>query len=141
MYFFTQATSVEEAEEEAKYVLDQIEPYDVTYPVVIDIEAVANENARTADLTPEERTQYCIAFCDMIRKAGYTPMIYGNIKTFMLMLDIQQLEDYEKWYAYYDDQIYYPYAFSIWQYSDSGSVDGIKGKVDMNISFGDWNHE
>ena len=68
-------------------------------------------------------------------------MIYGNIKTFMLMLDIQQLEDYEKWYAYYDDQIYYPYAFSIWQYSDSGSVDGIKGKVDMNISFGDWNHE
>lgn len=141
VYFFTQATSVEEAEEEAKYVLDQIEPYDVTYPVVIDIEAVANENARTADLTPEERTQYCIAFCDMIRKAGYTPMIYGNIKTFMLMLDIQQLEDYEKWYAYYDDQIYYPYAFSIWQYSDSGNVDGIKGKVDMNISFEDWNHE
>lgn len=138
VYFFTQATSVEEAEEEARYVLDQIEPYDVTYPVVIDIESVANEQARTAELTAQERTQYCIAFCDMIREAGYTPMIYGNIKTFMMMLDLRQLEEYDKWYAYYDDQIYYPYAFTFWQYTDTGTVDGIEGKVDRNICFTEY---
>lgn len=141
VYFFTQATSVEEAEEEAKFVLDQIEPYDVTYPVVVDVEAVSNENARTADLTMEERTQYCIAFCDMIRKAGYKPMIYGNLKTFMLMLDLTQLEDYDKWYAYYDEQFYFPYAFEIWQYTDSGKVAGIEGKVDMNVSVEDLSDE
>ena len=43
VYFFTQATSVEEAKEEAQYVLDALEPYDVTYPVVLDVEAVTSK--------------------------------------------------------------------------------------------------
>lgn len=137
VYFFTQATSVEEAEEEAQYVLDKIAPYKVDYPVVIDVEAVANRRARTRELTKEERTQYCIAFCEKIRAAGYTPMIYGNLKTFMLMLDLEQLEDYDKWFANYDDRFYYPYDFKIWQYTDEGSVDGIDAAVDLNISFED----
>lgn len=135
VYFFTQATSDEEAREEAQYVLDALEPYEVTYPVVIDVEAVSNDNARTKDLTKEQRTQYCITFCEMIREAGYTPMIYGNMKTFMLMLDLEQLETYEKWVAFYDEPMYYPYAFRIWQYTDTGKVAGIKGDVDLNISF------
>lgn len=135
VYFFTQATSVDEAEEEAQFVLDMIEPYQVDYPVVIDVETVANANARTRDLTREERTQYCIAFCEMIRNAGYKPMIYGNLKTFMLLLDLEQLEDYDKWFAFYDEQFYYPYDFKVWQYTDTGKVDGIKGDVDLNISF------
>ena len=141
VYFFTQATSVEEAEEEAQYVLDLIEPYRVDYPVVIDVEAVSNANARTRDLTKEERTQYCIAFCEMIRNAGYTPMIYGNLKTFMLMLDIEQLEDYDKWFAYYDEQFYFPYEFKIWQYTDSGKIGGIGTDVDLNISFEDFSND
>lgn len=141
VYFFTQAVSVEEAEEEARYVLDAIEPYSVKYPVVLDIEAVSNSKARTGDLTKEERTEYCIAFCEMIRNAGYTPMIYGNLKTFMLLLDLEKLEEYDKWIAYYSDEIYYPYAFKVWQYSDTGSVNGINGNVDLNISFEDLSDE
>ncbi len=70
VYFFTQAVSVEEAEEEAQFVLDALEPYQIDYPVVIDVEAVSNANARTKDLTKEERTAYCIAFCEKIREAG-----------------------------------------------------------------------
>lgn len=141
VYFFSQATSVEEAEEEAAFVLEKIEPYSVTYPVVIDIEAVSSKNARTAELTAEERTQYCIAFCEKVKEAGYTPMIYGNLKTFMLMLDLEQLEEYDKWFADYDDEIYYPYQFKIWQYTDSGMIEGIEGEVDMNISFEDLSNE
>jgi GH25 family lysozyme M1 (1,4-beta-N-acetylmuramidase) len=135
VYFFSQATSVEEAEEEAQYVLDMIEPYDVTYPVVLDVEAVSNSKARTVDLTAEERTEYAIAFCEKIKGAGYTPMIYGNLKSFMLMLDLEKLEDYDKWFACYNEDYYYPYEFKIWQYSDVGSVSGISGNVDLNISF------
>lgn len=141
VYFFTQATSVEEAEEEAQYVLDAIAPYNVRYPVVIDVEAVANRRARTRELTKEERTRYCIAFCEKIKAAGYTPMIYGNLKTFMLMLDLEELEDYDKWFAHYDDRFYYPYAFRIWQYTDQGTVDGIGTGVDLNISFEDMADE
>ena len=141
VYFFTQAASVAEAEEEAQYVLDMIEPYKVDYPVVIDVEAVSNANARTKNLTKEERTQYCIAFCEIIKNAGYTPMIYGNLKTFMLMLDIEQLEDYDKWLAYYDEQFYFPYDFKVWQYTDAGKVNGIGTDVDLNISFEDLSNE
>ena len=141
VYFFTQATSIAEAEEEAQYVLDTIQPYKVTYPVVIDVETVSNPNARTKDLTKEERTQYCIAFCEKIKDAGYTPMIYGNLKTFMLMLDIEQLEDYDKWFAYYDNQFYFPYEFKVWQYTDTGKVNGVGTDVDLNISFEDLSNE
>ena len=65
-------------------------------------------------------------------------MIYGNLKTFMLMLDIEQLEDYEKWFAYYNAPVYFPYEFSVWQYSSKGKVDGIKGDVDMNVGMKDY---
>lgn len=77
----------------------------------------------------------------MIKNAGYKPMIYGNLKTFMMMLDLEQLEDYDKWFALYDEQVYYPYAFKVWQYTASGQVDGIEGDVDLNISFEDLAEE
>ncbi len=141
VYFFTQAISEEEAREEAEFVLDTLEPYSINYPVVLDVEAVSSANARTAGLTKEERTQYCIAFCETIREAGYKPMIYGNLKTFMLMLDLEKLEEYDKWFAYYDEELYYPYDFKIWQYTDSGRIDGISGDVDINISFEDLSNE
>ena len=124
--------------DEAEFVLDLIEPYEITYPVVIDLEEVTSEDARTADLTKEEYTQNCIAFCETIKAAGYTPMIYGNLKTFMIMLDMEQLEDYEKWFAYYNAPVYFPYDFSIWQYSSKGSVRGIDEDVDLNICMKDF---
>lgn len=141
VYFFTQATNEAEAEEEAEFVIDSIEGYDVSYPVVIDIEAVSNQKARTSELTKEDRTKYCITFCERIKEAGYTPMIYGNLKTFMLMLDMEQLEDYDKWFAYYDEEMYFPYEFKIWQYTNKGRVSGIAGDVDLNISFENLNGE
>ena len=58
-----------------------------------------------------------------------------------MKLDMSQLDDYEFWYAYYGDDIYYPYDFQMWQYSASGTVAGIKGKADMNISFVDYGAE
>lgn len=139
VYFFTQAVNEEEILEEADFVIENLEDYPINYPVVIDVEQVDSFKARTKDLTAAERTKLIITFCEKIKEAGYTPMIYGNLKTFVLMLDITQLEAYEKWYAYYStDEFYYPYEFSIWQYSDKGKVAGIDADVDLNISFKDW---
>lgn len=135
IYFFTQATSEEEAEEEAEFVIDSIAPYKVEYPVVIDVETVSGTEARGNALTREERTKYCITFCEKIKEAGYTPMIYGNLKTFTMLVNIEELEEYDKWFAYYGESYYFPYDFKIWQYTNKGSVAGIKGDVDLNISF------
>lgn len=138
VYFFTQAISVQEAEEEADFVLSLIEPHKVTYPVVLDVEEIHNDTYRQQDLTTEELTNIVITFCERIKKAGYTPMIYGNLKCFAGMLDMSRLENYEKWFAFYDDAPYFPYEISMWQYTDSGSIDGISGNVDYNISFKKW---
>ncbi len=135
VYFFTQAVTVEEAVEEADYVLDNIKDYDVSYPIVFDVEMIVNDDGRANNLSQKERTDIAIAFCDKIKAAGYTPMIYGNVKCFTKLLDMTRLNDYEKWYAFYDDYMYMPYDVGIWQYTERGKVAGINTGVDLNISF------
>ncbi len=141
VYFFTQAVTEEEAIEEAEFVIDMIRDYDITYPVVLDLEEVTSSSARTAKLTKEDYTRNCIAFCETIKDAGYQPMIYGNLKTFMIMLDMDRLENYRKWFAYYSTPVYFPYEFDVWQYSSKGTVTGIKGDVDLNICMEDLGNE
>lgn len=134
-YIFSEAITVAEALEEAELVLSIVEPYEITYPIVIDIEEIANDDGRNEALTPAELTDVVLAFCNRIKEAGYTPMIYCNLKGFIGMLEFERLEGIEKWYAYYGNELYFPYDVSMWQYSASGKVDGITGVVDLNISF------
>jgi len=131
VYFFTQAINEDEAREEARMVIDALGGNQVAYPVVLDVEKV--KGGRMNALDQEQLTDVCLAFCDEVSTAGYEPMIYGNLETFMMMLDLERLEGIRKWLAYYNNDIYFPYEFDIWQYSSSGKVDGIEGKVDMNI--------
>jgi len=139
-YFFSSAITKEEAIEEANYVIDIIKPYKISYPVVIDFEEISGDTYRQENLSVEELTDIIIAFCDTIEKAGYTPMIYSNLKGFVGRMDLTKLEKYEKWFAYYDDTPYFPYEFSIWQYSDSGKLEGVSSSaIDLNISFKDYN--
>lgn len=138
VYFFTQAVTVEEALEEADFVLEQIAPYQVDYPVVLDVEKVSESTARMNQISVEERTAIVKAFCDRIQEAGYDTMIYGNMEMFSVLLDFKQLEAYDKWYAYYDDFVYFPYDYEVWQYSEKGKVDGISTDVDLNIAFKEW---
>lgn len=142
VYFFSQAVNKEEAIEEANFVLEAIAPYNITYPVVLDIEELTDPSARTASLTPAERTDIAIAFLETIREAGYTPMIYGNLKSFFTMLEYDRIQQYDRWFAFYDTFLYFPYDIKMWQYTDKGSVDGIKGDVDLNIMFQaqEWEH-
>lgn len=141
VYFFSQAISEKEAEEEADFILNLVKGYKLDYPIVFDTEDVPNEEARTEELSPDELTNITIAFCNRIKKAGYKPVIYAGLRWFSMSLDMSKLNDFEKWYAYYDTNYYFPYKISMWQYSENGSVNGINGKVDMNISFKDWSKE
>lgn len=138
VYFFTQAINEEEASEEADFVLEMLQGYSLTYPVYLDIEDVKKENCRTNSLTVEERTNNAKVFLEKIAAAGYQPALYGNMKTFLLMLDLASLEQYDKWFAGYTLPIYYPYEYKMLQYSEKGKVAGVPGKVDVNICFKDY---
>lgn len=135
VYFFSQATTEAEVDEEVQFVLDRIAPYKIDCPVVMDVEKVSDSRARMNKLTPEERTALALRFCQAIENAGYQPMLYHNTEMGALMLDIAAFEEYDKWYASYSDKMFYPYAYKIWQYSDKGRVKGISTDVDMNICF------
>lgn len=136
VYFYTQAINEEELMEEANFVLEKIAPYRIECPVVFDVEKVSGDDGRMNSLTVEERTNLTLLFCQTIENAGYKPMIYHNMEMGTLLLDLAKLENYDKWFAYYNADFYYPYQYEIWQYTDNGTVNGIDGPVDLNISFG-----
>ncbi len=135
VYFFSQAVNEEEAKEEAQTILDLVEGYPLDYPIYIDIEQVADSASRTRNVSPETRTAVVRTFLSAVEGAGYQGGIYGNLKSFLMLLDVKQLEEYPKWYAAYSMPLYYPYRYHMLQYSENGNVEGINGHVDMNIYF------
>lgn len=136
-YFFTQAITVEEAEEEATYMVKQLEPYRdyVTYPVMIDIEAYENSRLDAALLSPEEKTEICKAFCEVIEEAGYTAGVYSNKYYWENYLNAEELDDYYVWMAHYTDKTSYAGHYDMWQFSSTGSVNGISGNVDLDVAY------
>lgn len=138
LYFYSQAVTPQEALEEAEIVLASVGDTKITYPIVYDWEFVTTDTARTDDISAETLTECSIAFCERIKQAGYTPMIYQNKNTSLLNLNLPELTDYDFWLAEYNDTATYYYDYQIWQYSESGTIPGIKGGVDMNICFKDY---
>lgn len=138
LYFSSQATTKEEAVEEANMVITQIGTYKIDYPIVFEMETIVNDGSRTASLTKEERTDIAIAFLDTIKAAGYIPMIHGDKEWLLTKVDLSKLSSYDIWLSQEGDLPDYPYQFSMWQYNKNGNIDGISGNVSFNISFIDF---
>ena len=133
VYVFTQSINEDEIREEAEALFALLEPYDFKGPVVIDIENAANGEGRMDKLPVKERTELTALFCELVKEKGFTPVIYFNIESALSMVELPLLEDYEKWFAGYNADFYYPYSYKLWQYSDTGAVDGIDGNVDLDL--------
>ena len=132
-YFFSQATTAQEAVDEANYVLSQLKNTKLDYPIAFDWEIIEGDTARTDVVTGDELTQCAIAFCDTIKSAGYESIIYSNTSLMYYMYDLELLKDYDFWIADYENHPSMYYHFTMWQYDIEGQVDGIEGNVDMNI--------
>ena len=135
VYFFSQAVSAEEARAEADFVLERVKKYKLQLPIVFDLEEVSNATDRVENTTSEERTQAAVTFMNHIKNAGYQAMVYSSSQLFETVFDINYLHDYDFWVADYSSAPNFNYHFSIWQYTDAGTVDGISTNVDMNIMF------
>ena len=122
-------------------VLNQIKNYRVTYPVVYDWEPVYDEESRTNDIDGKTMTDCAIAFCDRIRDAGYTPMIYTYRNQAYLKYELERLNDYDLWIAEYNRIPTYYYDYEMIQFTNTGSVPGVSTDVDINLSFRDYAKE
>jgi len=136
VYMFSQAVTVQEAFEEANFVLERISGYNVSLPIVYDWEKVEDSNARTADLSMSTRTDCAVAFCEAIKNAGYEPCVYFNRNIGYYGYDLTRLTDYEFWFSLPEQGFpNFYYACDMWQYSFSETVPGIEGPTDMNLRF------
>lgn len=138
VYFFSQAISTNEAIEEADAVLNAIAGHNITYPVVFDWELIYDDQARTDSVSVETLADCCVAFCERVKSAGYIPMLYQNTSTATHKLDLPRIKEYDFWLAEYTDFPSFYYKYDMWQYSSTGTVPGIEGSVDLNISFKDY---
>lgn len=155
IYFFSQATTVTEAYEEASLCVDLIKDYNITYPVAFDWESASGYRVASANLSTTALTEICETFADTVKSYGYTPMIYFNRTDWRNAVNTSVLTSkYKVWLATYYTAYYYtstdwqygnstpsypdiPYC--MWQYGVTNVVPGISGYVDMDLALFDYN--
>ena len=133
VYYYSMALNEAEAVRDARFVIENLAGKLVSYPVAIDL-----EDSSQINLSKQELGKIAKAFCDEIRKAGYTPMLYCNENWYKNHIDVSLIPNVEKWIARYggtyDDNI----KRDIWQCTSKSRVDGIKGNVDIDFAFKDY---
>lgn len=134
VYFFSQAVTPQEAEEEAQFCLQWLQDWELEYPVLFDWEDIEAE-ARTDGMNSITLTACAKAFCQTIEEAGFRAGIYFNQTFGYQELNLPELKDYCFWLAEYNNTPFFEYDFEIWQYRCDGTVDGIDGDVDLNLAF------
>lgn len=133
VYFFSQAVSVDEAREEAAFVLDFLGGASLEYPVVFDYEIdPEGVSSRTEDVTDEDAVAIAEAFCSAVEAGGYDAMLYGNASDLDRVYG-GDLERYPLWYAEYGSYPTCRVPVMAWQYTSGGQVAGIDAAVDLSL--------
>ena len=130
-YVYLQTRTVEEAKAAAHYALEKALPYDITYPLAVDV-----ESQYILDLSRQELTDVVNAFCQVIEEAGYTPIIYSDYYKFRDEMDTSQFK-YDLWLARYGSD-HNMTGRTMWQSTDKGRVNGIYGDVCLEFAFKDY---
>ena len=149
VYFYSQATNVQEAQYEANFVMTNLNGEALDLPVVYDAECgYYTLNGKSypgklakANLSKAAWTNVATAFCDTVQARGYSAMFYGSVSKILTSIDYRAIASkYQMWIARYNNHLIdtkYPYtgAYEIWQYADSGRVPGINANVDMDVMY------
>lgn len=137
VYWYSQALNEEEALQEANMLLNVIGSYNITLPVVYDYEfAGEKEDGRldSAKLSKAQMTANSLAFLNRVSQMGYTPCFYANYSFLKNSVYASQISSIAKiWLAHYNTSTDYPGDYEYWQYTSDGKVNGISGRVDMNV--------
>lgn len=151
-YVYSLAKTNKEALAEAQLAIRQMQGHKVSYPVAFDLE----DEATLGTLTRKEISQIALTFCDEIRKAGYTPILYMNLNWYNNFVDWNVLEGsgLDVWIASYGDTILAPsaskYKYTIWQCTAGDEVPGMistkklisgvpkENNVDLNFGYVDY---
>ena len=134
VYWFSYALDAATARVEARKCLETIQGYDVVLPVFFDFEYDTIRYAKDQGVTLGKAAfnAHAVAFCEAVKAAGYTPGVYYNLDYYRNMVDTAKLGGYVQWYAQYAAKPSID-GYDIWQYTGSGTLEGVSGKFDCNI--------
>ena len=132
LYFFSQAITPEEAREEARFCIDQLNGSSLEYPIAFDSETHPEQDLRNDNIPRGEMTSIAKAFCEEVLAAGYEAVIYGSSNDLVRYVR-SDLTDYPIWYAEYGSLPTIDTGFAIWQCHNDGVIAGIDTPVDTNI--------
>jgi len=139
VYFYSTAINAQEAIQEANYVLDCINGAKLDMPIFFDIEQSGEYPYGRADrLSKTMRTETVNAFCSTVASKGYRTGIYSSQSFLRNNIANETLLPHCIWmasYTRYNRLPSYSGHYDIWQYTDGGTVNGIRGKVDMNVIY------
>lgn len=138
LYHYSYARNLDEAKKEVEGFLKIAKRYHPSYPLALDMEDADSWKKNNGNPSNEMYVQICEYFCKRVEDAGYYAMIYANKDWFENRLNDKRLDRFDKWLAQWSSKPTYQKPFGIWQYTSSGSVNGISGRVDMNISYQDY---
>lgn len=137
VYWYSQALNESEASQEANMLLNAIAGYNVTLPVVDDYEfAGVGDSGRldSANLSKDQMTANSLAFLNTVAQRGYVPCLYANKSFLENRVNASQIAQVAKiWLAHYNTVTGYAGDYEYWQFTSDGKVDGISGRVDMNV--------
>ena len=137
VYWYSQALNESEASQEADMLLNAIAGYNVTLPVVDDYEfAGVGDSGRldSANLSKDQMTANSLAFLNTVAQRGYVPCLYANKSFLENRVNASQIAQVAKiWLAHYNTVTGYAGDYEYWQFTSDGKVDGISGRVDMNV--------
>jgi len=137
--FFSQAVTEAEAREEAQFVVDNLTPYKINYPVAYDMEYIANDTARIDILGEKEKTDVAEAFLSYLEKEGYNTILYGNKNWLLGEIEPERLlTQYDVWLNDQTPIPDYPYQFRMWKYAVGQKVSGVENETAYIISFVDY---
>lgn len=138
VYRYVYAKTVEAAKAEANAIVQALSGKKINFRVWLDMEADSIKNIGKSRLTEIINTE-----ADIIQAAGFQVGIYCNTDWYRNVLDSESLKSrFPFWIARYGtnngemQEKYSPEAYAIaWQYTSSGSCDGVNGKVDLDVAF------
>ncbi|WP_312288476.1 GH25 family lysozyme, partial [Terrisporobacter sp.] len=138
VYWFSYATTPNNAAMEAQACLNALSPYksSVTYPVFFDFEydSVRYANNNGVKVTRDLATRMATSFLNKVESKGYTSGIYTNKDFSSTYFTSDLINSNNMWVAQYSSTNTFGKPYSMWQYSEKGSVPGISGYVDMNYT-------
>lgn len=137
-YLYSYAMSTAEAESEAAHVLRLLKGLKPAYPVYIDMEDADGYKAKRGGISRQMATDICRIFCERVTAAGYIAGVYANKDWATNRLDMAQLAKWTFWLAQYNSRVTYTGKYDMWQYSSSGTMPGITGKVDLDYCYKDF---